>query len=52
MFSTIFIDDPLFTVIEKEGMTINSFKINVLLFFSFQDEIFFEIYGIASKLEN
>lgn len=52
MFTTIFIYDPLFTVIKKEGMTINSFKINVLLFFSFQDKICFDISGIALKLEN
>ena len=52
MFPTIFVDDPLFTIVKKEGMTINSFKINVLLFFSFQDKICFEISGIALKLEN
>ncbi len=52
MFSTIFIYDPLFTVVKTESVMINSFKINVLLFFSFQEIICFEISGIASKLEN
>jgi hypothetical protein len=52
MFSAILIYNPLFTVVKKENMTINSFKIDVLLFFSFQDKICFEISGIVLKLEN
>jgi len=43
MFSAIFIYNPLFAVVKKESMTINSFKINILLFFSFQVKYYLKL---------
>jgi len=36
VFPAVFINDPLFPVIEQKSMTIDPFQIDVFLLFSFQ----------------
>jgi hypothetical protein len=51
MLPAVFVDDSFFPVIEKDGMSVDSFKIDILLLLSFQGESDLSN-GIWLKIDN